>query len=150
MDGSPTGSDGPRARGAGEDAAQATTIELLRSVLADGVRLISADLRLAAAESAASGRRVGMAAGLGVAALVLGGVALNVLAAAAVCGVMAAGYPAWIAALVVFGAVLALSVIAAAFALHLAKTADPVPHKAVDRMRRDLAAIMEAAGHAAR
>lgn len=148
MDGSSTASHGPRGDRSGGGAAREGTFDLLRAVLADGSALLRADLRLAAAESAASGRRLAYAAVLAVVALVLSGGALNLLAIAAVAGVAAAGQPVWISALIVAAAVLVFMIAALLFAVQLARKADPVPKAALARMRRDLESIAEAASNA--
>ena len=158
MDGAPIGPSDPGTFRAGgpddtgnsgrDDAGKSSTFMLFRSTLADGAGLLGADLRLAAAESAAAGRKVASVAAFSAAALLLAGVALNVAAAAAVAGFVAAGYPVWGAALLVLAIVGVVLVIALTAAISGLRSIDVVPHKALARMRADAAAVMEALGHA--
>ena len=100
--------------------------------------LVRAELALARAELVAAVRRLAVAAGLAVAAAVLGLLALGTLTATAVIA-LANVWPAWLAALVVALVLLALAGILLLVGIKLVRrAAPPVPADTIESIKEDV------------
>lgn len=117
--------------------------ELVSHAVEQMSRLVRDELRLAQAELAEKGRKAGIGAGLFGGAGMFAVFGLGCLIAAAVLG-LAQVVDAWLAALVVGGALLAVAGIAAlAGRRNLERAAPPVPSEAIDGLRADVRAVQE-------
>lgn len=104
-------------------------------------RLVRAEIDLAKEELSAKAKRAGIGSGLLTAAAVLAaytfavGIAVVILA-------IAVALPAWLAALIVFAAMLAVTAILAAVgARQLKKSAPPKPEAAIENLKEDVSAL---------
>lgn len=104
-------------------------------------RLVKAEVALAKAELVAKGKQIGLGAGLLVGAAVLGLYTLSALIATAIIG-LANAVPAWLAALIVSVALLAVTAVLALLGVrHLKKGTPPVPERAIDNVQQDVATV---------
>jgi hypothetical protein len=132
---------GADAGGGTGNTSAGTVADLLTDVLAGVSRLVQGELALARAEAAERLRMVQQAALYGAVALIFGITAVNVLAAAAVAGVVALGVsPAW-ASLVVGGGLLALTFGFALHAARLIRASGGLPRRSGASVKRDLATL---------
>jgi uncharacterized membrane protein YqjE len=119
--------------------------ELVTDLSAQVSRLVRDELRLARLELAAKGKRAGLGAGMFGGSGLVALYAVAVLLAAAVLG-LAVVLPAWAAALIVGGALLA---VAAGLALlgrrQLKRATPPLPEQTVGSVKADVEAIREGA-----
>lgn len=120
---------------------------MMADVLAGASRLVQGELALARAE--ASERLVGVRQSLvqGVIAVVLGITAINVLAAAAVSGVVALGLsPLW-ASVLVGGGLLVLALGFAQHAATLLRDVSSLPSRSAMSIKRDLETLHSTGNH---
>jgi len=128
-----------------EDLRDRPVGELVQQMSEQMSRLVREELRLAQLELAQKGKRAGIGAGLfgGSGLLCLYGVAAII---AGVALLLALVVPAWAAALIVGGALLAL---AGAFALlgkrQVSKATPPAPRQAIDSVKADVEVVKERA-----
>jgi membrane protein len=125
------------------DATERSTGELVGQLSEQVTRLIQDEARLAWREVQRKGARAGVGAGLfgaaGVLALYGGGAVVAGLVL-----VLAMVLPAWVAALVLGGAILLVAAITALVGrAQLRRAAPPVPDQAVASVREDLAVIKQ-------
>ena len=112
--------------------------DLVERLSGDVRELVRAELALARAELVAAVRRLAVAAGLAVAAAVLGLLALGTLTATAVIA-LANVWPAWLAALVVALVLLALAGILLLVGIKLVRrAAPPVPADTIESIKEDV------------
>ncbi len=114
--------------------------ELVSRLSSDLSTLIRDELRLAEAEAGAKAKKVGLGLGLfGVAGLIafLG---LSALVAAAILG-LAVVVKAWLAALIVGGALIAVGGVAALLGKRDVAAGPPIPTEAVAGIKSDVAAL---------
>jgi predicted phage tail protein len=117
---------------------------MFADVLAGVARLVQGELDLARAEAAERLRSVQKSAVQGAVALVLGITAINVLAAAAVGGVVALGLsPIW-ASLAVGGVLLLLALGFAQHAARLMRDAGTLPRRSGASIKRDVETLKSA------
>jgi uncharacterized membrane protein YqjE len=125
------------------DPADKSVGDLVRNLSEDLSRLVRDEIRLAQAEVGEKAKKAGVGIGAFGGAGVIGLYGLGVLIAAAVLG-LAAAVPAWLAALIV---AVVLFVVAAVAALvgrkKLKEAAPPVPTRAIQTTKADVAEIKE-------
>lgn len=125
------------------DPADKSVGDLVRSLSEDLSRLVRDEIRLAQAEVSEKAKKAGIGIGAFGGAGVVALYGLGVLVAAAVLG-LAAVLPAWLAALIV---AVVLFVVAAAAALvgrkKLQEAGPPVPTRAIETTKADVAEIKE-------
>lgn len=106
-------------------------------------RLVRAEVELAKEELAAKAKRAGIGSGLITAALVLAAYTFAVGIATVIIA-LAVAMPAWLAALIVFVAMLAVTAILALVGrAQLKKSTPPKPERALENLREDVAAVKE-------
>ncbi len=106
-------------------------------------RLVRAEVELAKQELAAKAKRAGIGSGLITAAAVLAGYTFAVGIATVIIA-LAVALPAWLAALIVFVAMLLVTaILALAGRAQLKKSAPPKPELAIENLREDVAAVRE-------
>jgi peptidoglycan/LPS O-acetylase OafA/YrhL len=96
------------------------------------------------AELRETGRSYATAAVASVVAVIAVGAFVNFLGLAAVAGLLAADLPLWAAALICAGALVLIAAGAAIYALGAVRSADPVPRRTIDNIRRDFRAMSDA------
>jgi uncharacterized membrane protein YqjE len=125
------------------DAVHATTGELVTRLTTQVSELVRGELALAKAELAEKGKRAGVGAGLAGAGGVLALYGLGALVAAVIAA-LALVLPVWLAALIV---AVVIFVVAGVLALlgktQLQRATPPVPERAVESVKRDVAALSE-------
>lgn len=125
------------------DAADRSVGDLVRNLSEDLSRLVRDEIRLAQAEVSEKAKKAGVGIGAFGGAGVIALYGLGVLIAAAVLG-LAAAVPAWLAALIV---AVVLFVVAAVAALvgrrKLQEAGPPVPTRAIETTKADVAEIKE-------
>jgi hypothetical protein len=130
-------------RPTGTDPADKSVGDLVRSLSEDLSRLVRDEIRLAQAEVGEKAKKAGIGIGAFGGAGVIALYGLGVLIAAAVLG-LAAAVPAWLAALII---AVVLFVIAGVAALigrkKLQQAAPPVPTRAIETTKADVAEIKE-------
>jgi hypothetical protein len=128
---------------AAADPADKSVGELVRSLSEDLSRLVRDEIRLAQAEVGEKAKKAGIGIGAFGGAGVVALYGLGVLIAAAVLG-LAAALPAWLAALIV---AVVLFVVAGVAALvgrkKLQQAGPPVPTRAIETTKADVAEIKE-------
>jgi hypothetical protein len=130
---------------AAASAAERSAGDLVKDLSEQVSRLVRDELKLAQVEMTAKGKRAGAGAGLlgGSGLLALYGAAC--LLAAAIIG-LARVVPAWLAALIVGAAVLAVAGVVALLGRgQFKKAVPPVPEQAVDSVKADVAEVKESA-----
>jgi hypothetical protein len=130
---------------AAANAAERSAGDLVKDLSEQVSRLVRDELKLAQVEMTAKGKRAGAGAGLlgGSGLLALYGAAC--LLAAAIIG-LARVVPAWLAALIVGAAVLAVAGVVALLGRgQFKKAVPPVPEQAVDSVKADVAEVKESA-----
>lgn len=121
---------------------QASTAELITRASEDVSRLIRDEMRLAKADLAATGKQVGVGAGLFGAAGTLGLLGLGALVAAAILGLATTLEP-WQSALVVAGGLLLLAAISALTGRVKVRNTAVVPRERVESLKADVAAVTD-------
>jgi hypothetical protein len=117
--------------------------DLLASFAHDTTTLLSQEIELARAEVAVQAKKAGKGAGLFGAAAVLALAGLGALTACAIIA-LALVLDAWLAALIVGAALLAVAgILALAGRSKMKQIAPPVPERALESMRRDVEAVQE-------
>lgn len=117
--------------------------ELLGEFAGETTTLMSQEIELARAEIGVQVKRAGQGAGMFGAAAVVGLAALGALTACAIIA-LALTLDAWLAALIVGGALLVVAGILALIGkARLKAVAPPVPERAIGGVRRDIAAVQE-------
>lgn len=125
------------------DPADKSVGDLVRSLSEDLSRLVRDELRLAQAEVSEKAKKAGVGIGAfgGAGAVALYG--LGVLIAAAVLG-LAVALPAWLAALIVAVVLFGVAAVAALIGRKkLQEAAPPVPTRAIETTKADVAEIKE-------
>lgn len=134
---SPAGVDRP-------DAADASTAQLISRLSEDSKQLVRDEIALAKAELTERGKAVGIGAGMFGAAGVLAWFGFGTLVATAVLALDLA-LPAWAAALIVAVVLFAAAGVAALGGKKtVAKGTPPVPEKAIENVKADVAEVQEA------
>lgn len=127
-----------------EDLSEASTAQLLARLSAESTQLIRDEIALAKTEVTERAKAVGLGAGLFGAAGVLAWFGFGTLVATAVLALDLA-MPAWAAALIVTGVLFAA---AGVVALHgrknVAEGSPPVPERAIENVKADVAEVKEA------
>jgi uncharacterized membrane protein YqjE len=123
--------------------ADASVGELVERLSAQVSALVRDEMALATAEMKRKGAQAGVGVGIGGAGAVVAVLGLGVLAAAAVLG-LATVLAAWLAALIVGVALLALAGLISAFGItQLRNSAPPVPEQAVQSTKQDIETVKE-------
>ncbi len=119
--------------------------ELVQRASQQLTELVRGELRLAQAEMKEKGKRYGRGGGLFGGAGLVGFLALQALVATAIAA-LAVPLPVWVAALIVTGV---LGAVAALMAVtgkkEVSRAAPPVPEKAIENVKADVAEIKESA-----
>ncbi len=127
------------------DETTPSTADLIRRLSEESTTLIRQELRLAQLELQEKGKRAGLGAGMFGAASGLALFALGALVAAAILA-LATTLDAWIAALIVGGALLAgAGVLALVGKSQVSRAVPPAPERAIESSRADVTTIKEAA-----
>lgn len=121
---------------------QASTAELITRASEDVSRLIRDEMRLAKADLAATGKQVGVGAGLFGAAGTLGLLGLGALVAAAILGLATTLEP-WQSALVVAGGLFLVAAISALTGRVKVRNTAVVPRERVESIKADVAAVTD-------
>jgi MFS family permease len=127
-----------------QKAAEASTSELVQRATEQISRLVRDELTLAKAELAEKGKHAGIGVGLFGGGGVIAMYALGTLIAAAVLG-LAVAVPAWLAALIVGVALLAISgLLALLGGRQVRQAVPPVPEGAAESVRADVRTVTAA------
>jgi hypothetical protein len=127
----------------GDDPADKSVGDLVRSLSEDLSRLVRDEIRLAQAEVSEKAKKAGIGIGAFGGAGVIALYGLGVLIAAAVLG-LAAAVPAWLAALIIAVVLFVIAGIAALVGRKkLQQAAPPVPTRAIATTKADVAEIKE-------
>lgn len=122
-----------------------STAELVKQLSEQVAHLVRDELRLAQLEMSRKGKRAGLGIGMFGGSGLLALYGLGCLLAAAIIG-LAAAVPAWLAALIIGAALLAVSAAAALLGRgQLQKATPPVPEQAVQSVKADVEEIKESA-----
>jgi hypothetical protein len=123
-----------------------STAQLVQRLTQQTTTLVKQEVRLAQLELTTKAKRAGIGIGAFGAAGVLAFYALGVLLAAAVLG-LAHAVSAWLAALIVAGALLLVAAVLGVFGkIQIGKAVPPAPAQAIASSKQDVAAIKKAAG----
>jgi lipopolysaccharide export LptBFGC system permease protein LptF len=123
-----------------------STAQLVQRLTQQTSTLVKQEVRLAQLELTTKAKRAGIGIGAFGAAGVLAFYAVGVLLAAAVLG-LANAVSAWLAALIVAGALLLVALGLAVFGkTQISKATPPAPAQAIASSKQDVAAIKRAAG----
>lgn len=124
-------------------SAESSVGELVERLSSQVSALIRDEMALATAEMKRKGAQAGIGIGIGGIGAVLALLGLGALVAAAVLG-LAVVLPAWLAALIVGGAILLLaSAISAAGITQVRNSAPVVPEQAMQSTKRDIETVKE-------
>ena len=131
-----------------EQTSQTTENATLRALIGDVVTrvtvLLRKELDLARSEVAENLNRAALGAGMLVTAVIIALVALNVLAVAAVVGLMTTGLDVVAATLIIGGGGLLLALVLAGIGISRVKPANIAPTRSLRELRRDADAAKEA------
>lgn len=104
-------------------------------------RLVRAEVELAKEELAAKAKHAGIGSGMFLAAAVLAGYTLAVGIATVIIAI-AVALPAWLASLIVFGAMLIVTLLLVLVGrAQVKQTGSPKPERAIENLREDVAAV---------
>ncbi|CAM2843054.1 phage holin family protein [Saccharomonospora xinjiangensis] len=122
---------------------QRSVAQLVNDLSAQVSRLVRDEMKLARAEMETKGKRLGFGAGMAGAGGLMAFFGLAVLIAAAVLA-LALVMPAWAAALVVGGALMALAGLLALIGRRqVRKATPPVPRESIESVRKDIDIVKE-------
>ncbi|WP_220472127.1 phage holin family protein [Tomitella gaofuii] len=117
------------------------TSEVLGDMSHQITRLVRDEVQLALAESRTKGKRLGLAAGMGGIAAVLGLLGAMALTATVIAAI-ALVLPTWLSALIVGAAlVLAALVAAGGLAVEVRRARPPLPEETIDNVQEDIAIV---------
>ncbi|WP_220471792.1 phage holin family protein [Tomitella gaofuii] len=117
------------------------TSEVLGEMSHQITRLVRDEVQLALAESRTKGKRLGLAAGMGGIAAVLGLLGAMALTATVIAAI-ALVLPTWLSALIVGAAlVLAALVAAGGLAVEVRRARPPLPEETIDNVQEDIAIV---------
>ncbi|GAC68286.1 phage holin family protein [Gordonia soli] len=120
-----------------------STVQLVERLQQQTTTLVRTEVRNALDEVRTKGTRIGVGAGISGAGTLLALFGLGTLVAAAVLG-LAVAVPAWLAAIIVGGALVVIGGIVAAVGAQRAKSAlPPAPEQAVQSIRTDVETVKE-------